>query len=448
MVSGLTKIKLKYILSFTVVCIATVINVYTYNIRFGDGYTFSDEAYFSKPETIKEARYYLMAESISKGRGKYMFDGYEKIKTERDIGRIAVPGYAALISWTFLFSGSKVQVIIIFQILLHILACLLLFRIGITWLNKWVAFLLTLSFMVYTEVNMHNLVIVRDAISVSILIFSFYFLSKYFNKAKCTDLYLYTLISIILIAINARFIVHFGLIMLLILIIAIHSKDVKGQRAIIVSGIIVVLSLIPWHIRQYYEYGKLMLLTPARTAQVFKTDDVENFRDKRKRDGKFYSYEEIVTKKHSIHLDTSVFTHSKYDSIKQSYNSFEGINKYISRLKGFFTLYSSDYHLGYGGDIRLYPPQFVTTRVFVLGPMMVLMFFGIFFSIYKRNYFFLAVTIAVLVHILIHMYIHYYWRYRLPITPAIFLLGWYGIQQIINQLPIKWLSPFKREDAT
>jgi len=439
------KLKSEYILSFIVVCIATLINVHTFNIRFGDEYNFSESNYLSKSERGAESRYYYLAEAISKGKGKYLFKGYE---TEMDdIGRFVVPGYSALIAFNFWLPGSTVLNIFIFQILLYVLACVCIYTIGRTWLNKWIAFFLALWFIAYAELAMYTVQIVRDGISGSILVFALYFLSQYLSKYKSRDLYFYTIVMVVLIAVNSRFIVHFGFIGIFLFIIALGSKGEIKLKHVIVSGALVILAMMPWHIRQYMVYEKPIIFTPVRTAQIFKTKDLDRFKRK-KADGKFFSYEEITTKHFWFHVDTTVFTHEKYEQLKMNYNAFTGANKYLSRLSGFFELYRSDYGFGYGGDVRLYPPNFVETRVFILGPMLFLMFVGGFYSVRKRNLFFMAVTLCIIAHILLHMYIHYYWRYRLPITPAIFLLGWYGIQQIINQLPIKWLSPFKREDAT
>lgn len=365
-----------------------------------------------------------------------------------DIGSVVMPGYPFIIAFIYSIFGINFYAFISFQVILGAVACIVYYSICQKSFNQWIALFATLWLIGYIETWRYNYQYLMDSLTASMLIFSLFFLQKYFNKYNPKYLYIFTILFGLIIAVNNRFIVHIILLGGYLLFTSLKDRKIKAKQVLIVSSIILLI-LLPWHIRQVLHYDKAVLFSPIRTEQALGSNNNKK--------NKFPSYElqkkslesgfaSIGAPSNYIHL----FTEEKYEKMKENYNAFNGLNKYVSRLKGFFEIIRTDFRFGFGGDTRITPPNVLGTvpilhMIFTLtflGSMFLFMVPGIIFAFKKNNRFYISLLVLVTAHILLHSFVGIdpWLRYRVPIIPGIFLLGWYGLQNIINLLPFKQMN--------
>lgn len=389
----------------------------TMNILMWQRYHISDDELSSDPQHHNN-----IAEAILKGSST--------TESGKDIGSIIMPGYPAIITSIYGIFGKNINYILVLQAFLSIIAVLLVYKLMKNRTNAFIAFLTACWILAYYPLWRMSFNLMKESLTASILIISFYFFHRFLLKQRTKDFIWFSILWAILIPVMNRFIVHFGLISLFLLYF-IYKKEFKLNRIVIYGGL-VLLVLVPWHIRQYLTFDEFVIFAPTKTEYA-KTGEIKN-------SDKFDTYKEykenILNSGFSdsrIEYFKKHFNREKFEQMKTDYNAFEGFNKYWSRFKGFFEIYPADMRFGFGGDTRITPPpstiRKLTTSVF-LAPMFIFMTIGLFFSIKKKNYFFLCLFVTILAHILLHSYIHYIPRYRLTILPAIFMLGWYGIYNV------------------
>lgn len=395
--------------------------------------------------------------AIAKGTDGVLYDGIAKAILNgeetinqpglrghgHDIGAIVMPGYPALIALIYAVFGVHFEAFIIFQILLGVASCFVFYQIVKDRFNFWIALGATLWVIGYIEIWRYNWQYLMDSLTASLVIFTIFFLHRFFRTSKTKHLYMFALMGGILIAINNRFIMHIGLIGLYFLYLSLRDTRVQFKKLLVVAGIIVLI-LLPWHVRQYLHYDKFMLFSPTRSEQAQG--------GKEKKPGQFPSYEEQYERLASgyaafgspenyLHL----FTPEKYETMKENYDAFNGFQKYWSRTKGFFEIIRTDFRFGFGGDTRITPPNIHGKLVILhtlfnlvfLGSMFILMLPGIFFAFKRNQPFFISLVLLLAAHVIVHTIVHLdpWLRYRVPIVPVIFMLGWYGVQNLVNLLP-------------
>lgn len=406
--------------------------------------------------------------AIAKGTDGVLYDGIAKAILNldgtidqpglrghgHDIGAIVMPGYPALIALVYAVFGVHFEAFIIFQVLLGITACFVFYQIAKNHFNPWIALGATLWVIGYIEIWRYNLQFYMDSLTAGLVVFTIYFLHRYFRALKSKHLYIFAILGGILIAVNNRFIMHIGLVGLYLLFLSLKNANIPFKKLLVAAGIIILI-LLPWHIRQYLQYDQLMLFSPTRTEQAIDNSNKDNnqFRTYKEQYERLASgYAAFGSPENYLHL----FTPEKYETMKKEYNAFDGFQKYWSRAKGFFEIIRTDFRFGFGGDTRITPPNTKGKLVILhtifnmvfLGSMFLLMLPGIYFAFKKNQPFFISLVILLAAHVILHSIVHLdpWLRYRVPIVPVIFLLGWYGVQNLVNWIPGKKVGFLKQKE--
>jgi len=226
----------------------------------------------------------------------------------------------------------------------------------------------------------------------------------------------------------------------------ISSKYKKNDAFIVGSGLLIVL--MPWHIRQYLHYDKLVIFAPARTELIISSVNTDENNYSREavisiQANEFFSYEEYLERFEDISGMTSsrmdnikgLFTKEKYQQMINAYEKkySKPYSKYLSRLKGFWNIWQFDFSFSYGGDTRIMPPARLSANlinIIMLTPMFLFFIPGIIYSLRRKTILLQILILIVLSHWILHGFIHYITRYRITVMPLIFLISWYGIYEI------------------
>jgi len=400
--------RIKTFLPYVIIIFGIIINIFMWH-RY----------YMPLNELYGDADYYnKIAQTISKGS--------VILENGSDIGSIIMPGYPAVISAIYFIFAQKVDAVYLLQILACIIACLLVYLIMKYHTNEWFAFFASVWILAYYPLWRMNLTVMKESLTASLFIFSIFFILRFEKYNKNRDFIIFSILWALLITVMNRFIVHFTFITVFFIYLW-YVKKYDIKYTLIFVGIVLIL-LLPWHIRQYIKFNEIVLFSPKRTEILSVSKNNNN---------QFKSYEEYkktilesgFSEKRKKNFE-NLFNEEIFQTMKADYNAFKGVNKYWSRLKGFFEIYNSKLRFGFGGDIRITPPPSKIrkyTDILFLTPMFVFTVVGIFFIFKKRNYLFIILAISILAHILLHTYVGYMHRYRLTILPAIFMIGWYGI---------------------
>jgi hypothetical protein len=393
-------------------------------------------------------RYYTPESNLTSGdQGYYhslaqaVAEGSTTRDNGSDIGAVIMPGYPAIVGSIYKTFGQNVNYIYILQVIASIVAALLVYKIMKHRTNALIALLVAGWLLAYYPLGRMSFALLKESLTASLFIFTLYFFHKYLLTKKNNYFIIFAIIWAVLIPVMNRFIVHFGFISILILYLS-YKKEFKYEKFFILIGI-AFITLVPWHIRQYLKFDELVAFSPRRSEQV-KMDDTGNDKKTADDSSKFKSYEAYKTGIMNSGFNEARkqyfknhFTLEKFEKMKANYDAFEGFNQYWSRFLGFFEIYNSDFRFGFGGDIRITPPPSKIrkyTDLLLLAPMFVFMLVGLFFSVKKKDYFFIFIFLTILAHVLLHTYVHYIPRYRVTIIPAIFMMGWYGIYNCISYM--------------
>lgn len=433
------KINKIYIFIFVFVTLFVLVPRY-YNLKFSDDSVLYDG----------------IAKALMNGESNISTPGY--FEDGNDIGQTVMPGYPAFIAVFYKIFGTKAVNVIVFQLFLSFCAIWVYFLISNDIFSRNKAIVFTLLYIFYVNQWSYSLLLLIESITISTLIFSLFFLHQYFTTKSNKYLYYYALIFGLLISLNNRFVFHFVFIGFYLVLVNLNKKNIKN---IIYSAIIVIAILLPWHIRQYNVYNKLVLFTPERTANMSQKVTVIGYTDKRAAYDYVPGYDTVInlymtqylTKEYRKETKAEIkrkFNIDKYQELKTSYNSFSSLGKILSRAKGFWEIVRFDYRFGFAGDMRVMEPSFYdkfTSPLFLMDFadlfFLGLAFLGIipalFFAIKNKNHFFIILGIYILAHWILHSYVGYLPRYRITIMPAIFLLGSYGLNEIYLKIQNKKL---------
>jgi hypothetical protein len=213
----------------------------------------------------KDGLYYLdIAHSIrnleSTTTGNYYFNN--KWYKSLDIGATLMPGYSLLIAPFF----ENMHLITLFQTLLLSIGFYFLFK---SLHNKYLlvfVFITPLWIIVGTSWSYHNQAL-TESTTISFLLIIIYFLDKYFKDFKLKDIIILSILFGILISINNRYIFHYCGFLPFLFALKYFEKRIKIKH-LIYSFLIVSAIMAPWHIRQYFVYGKFILFSPINDARL------------------------------------------------------------------------------------------------------------------------------------------------------------------------------------
>lgn len=387
------------------------------------------------------ALYYETAKTIAQGKTWVEHYGF-------DIGAIMAPGFSFLLAGILKIFGDNVAIIYYLNILLHIFSALFLFYLVYSLTNRLFAWFFSLWLLFYYQIWRMNFQVMMEISTIFFLALLIYFIYKYIKSKEISYLFIFSLTFGLLIFINNRFIFHLFVLMVGLGIYS-YFKNTFKYSDLLLLGIVVFLVLLPWHIRQYIVYDKLVLFSPGR-MEIIQTSVSTSESDKNIGADKIMSYEEYLkrfeatggmTESRMVSI-RKAFTVDKYNKMVTQFQRrySRNISKYISRLISFWRIWQFDFSFSPGGDPRIVPPARPSANlfnIFFLTPMFIFFPVGLFYCIRKNQIFIQILCIFVLSHWLLHSIVHYISRYRIPLFPFIFIVAWYGLFELDKRILLK-----------
>ena len=351
-----------------------------------------------------------------------------------DIGLLLMPGFSYLMNLVYAVLGNSLSNFVGFLIVIGGISILLFYQILHKITSKSFAFFLASLLVLFVEIWRYNFSGMMESMSVSLVIFTLYFLQNFISKQSWQQLILFSLFAFVLVAINNRFILHIFLAYAALVIFYIRNKQQLFK--VLAGGVLFLLLMLPWHIRQYQVYNEIVFFGPQRSQRIYDVD---------KQQDSVLSYEEAKQYLATPSVDRMdpekwmhKFTPDKYNALLQAHQQNKR-SYFTDRLLGFFELVRSDFRLGYGNRIDLpFPPNIygpkqqlrLAFHLLVYGLGFLLMIPSIVYSFRRRDLLSAIAFLFFSAHVFIHAYIIYLPRYRLLIVPVLLLLSINGIQQL------------------
>lgn len=206
-----------------------------------------------------DAKYYLrLGNSFAEG------DFYPEYKDLNSPLMVVGPAVPLLIAIMIRIFGNPIWPVLILNCILSALLVYVLFALGKRLLNVWAGYLLAIWSIFHFNIIMSNFQIVKEPfllLLVPLLIFTL--LSVNDRKKVWQNLVLSGLLFSLLIHTDERFTVFAPFIALFLVFSAGRGKRLAN---LLLWSLILLLTMIPWTIRNYRQYGEVVILSSRTTA--------------------------------------------------------------------------------------------------------------------------------------------------------------------------------------
>jgi len=342
---------------------------------------------------------------------------------------IVGPGYPLIISLIFILFGENIQIVMFLNVILSSLTCIVIYYLGKEVFNKQIGMFSSfwsityVYFMVYMpRVLKENLLQLLIPLVILLMVYET-------KKIKLNAIsILFPLTFTYLIHTDERYIIFFPIIFIG-LISCDNINIINGLKKFTLFFIIMIVLSIPWTIRNYMVYDKMVILT-IRTERI-----INPIIDKLN----YYNISYINTK--GDETDSSVEISKQNENNVLDINSINNANKFKDLVKDTFTrlkIYwapmvlreskfksyvmlagSLKYNLGGMLTFGILLPFFIVGSILTIKKNKLGLFLILFISIQS------VLTIGIGL-------INPWPRYRYPIDSLVIIIAFYGLYQVLN----------------
>jgi 4-amino-4-deoxy-L-arabinose transferase-like glycosyltransferase len=360
-----------------------------------------------------------------------------------DVSRISAlsgPGFPAILAIMFLIFGKTYIPIIILNALVSSFLCILIYFLGKEIFNHTVGILASVWSIFYVLFIRYIPQVLKENWVSFLFVLIILLLFKNFKRDKINlRLFLFSLLFTFFIHLDERFLVYFFIFPLGLTFLDSFSWKLGLKKAVIFV-VLVILFMVPWLIRNYHVYGRVVILT-ERTAWItdkyfgYKTE-AHKLRRKRSEDLERY---DRITKSllagedvdHDIKYMDTLKKAIKLGYIPHRYNKME---RWWAEFKEFWR--SFRFKGGFvGHGYRFEGPSWSLKHnlslILTYGILLPFFLIGIFFVVKGKEKYGMFVLCIIIMHTIIHVFMaHVRNRYRIPIDAFIIILAFYGLQQL------------------
>jgi len=365
--------------------------------------------------------------------------------------KIVGPGYPLILAALFSLLGKNHINIIFMNALIGALLTIVVFHLGKNVFNVKVGLIASFWTIVYVLYYRWITFAGKEMWLFLLLPLTIYLVFLEAGKKRFTARFVFlALLYGFFIHIDERFLFYLPLICLMFFLINQNSFKIPVLKAVVFTGIILVL-MLPWTIRNYQVYGKIIILT----TRTHRADIVLNkFSAKR-------LHKETIESKHYL-------TKEQIDSIANGLATYGRDPREIERIKrGVFPVKHSIFERwsaelfefltpcrftpGYSGNG--YRFQYRSTKhnialLFSYGILLPFFLVGIIRVIKQKNTKGIIFLVIITVHTFVHVFLLWsVYRYRVPIDSFIIIIAAYGFQIAYFYIREKMIA-FQRNVST
>ena len=303
----------------------------------------------------------------------------------------------------------------------------LMYKLGSTFFSRAIGLIIMIISLIDVNYNRFNTQIMKEPLLLLLVPLTLYFLFRFvFKGSKKLHLVLSAIAFSVLIHTDERFIIYTPFILFIILIFG--TKFKSNIQSSILWFLILGLTMIPWLVRNYYQFNDFVILSSRTTPLTSKLwgKDLEKM--------PFSSEENLNKRIHGL-------SEKAYEIGKIYGNQPRLHGRYEKYYRAFFHFWKPAYfkldYIHYG----FYPVKWSIGHnlngVLFYGIFLPFYIMGFAWAVIKRNGMCITVGFIPIIHSLFHTLI--VWpleRYRLPVNFCIILIAlWF-----INDIRAKWAA--------
>lgn len=330
-----------------------------------------------------------------------------------------IPMLVAVSKW---LTGDPVWPVLVFNCLLSALLVYVLFELGTKiigliagyFLSVWSIFNFSLLRLNYQILKEPLVILLLPLIILSLV-------NIYKNKKTLLNTILSSLMFSLLIHADERFIVYCPILLLFILFASKQRINFKLAGSWIA---ILLITMVPWTLRNYRQFGEIIILSPRTTSitsKLWGTDYAKMH----------FSSEESMQRKIVSNNDDAMQATNEYGLQPRIYGKYE---KYF---KAFIHYWKPTYfkltYIMYGNRPVKWSLSHNISSILFYGIFLPFYFFGLIFSVFRKNWLIVYLGMIPFIHSILHTLM--LWpleRYRLPMSFIIVLIAIWVISDFIS----------------
>lgn len=420
---------MKKYLVFLPITISICINLYIYYTMPKDHKMMNDER-----------EYESIALSILEGKGTTDFYYNEYSIDHRDIGLLITPVYSSFIALVYAVCGHNPFYVFLVQVVFNLLILFLFYSVLLRYTSEFFACCITCLLSLYWPLWIYNFTLMMEIPSILFLMLIIWSTDRYFRTGSGRRFYLISVLWGFLIFMNNRFIVFYGFFILLLFI---QSRKILNMsiKKLVISVSIVILLLIPWHVRQLIVYGEPIIFTPLRSQSILNKELVKSItlgvNNELTKFPDFAEFTEIYCARPQFQDNQSKMNSGTivedYNRIKTNWEKRNPL--WYHRFLENFRVFRTKFDIRRGtGVIRFtdsYGLKMNVLNALTLLPLLILMPLGIYFSVRRGRLLFQLIGVLYLSNIILLMlYDLVVERYTYLVLPLVFWIGAYGLWEL------------------
>jgi 4-amino-4-deoxy-L-arabinose transferase-like glycosyltransferase len=361
-----------------------------------------------------DARLYL-SNGLSFAEGNYFPTTFEDVSY-----MIVGPGIPLLVAGSKLIFDDPIWPVLVLNCLVSSLLVLVLYKLGKAFINAKAGLILAFwSVFNFSLIRVNNQILKEPYLItlVPLITLMIIFLSR--NRYVVLNTVASSILFSVLIHIDERYFVYFPIVVVAILL---SSKVHRRLRYALLWVAILIVSMSPWTIRNYMQFGEIVILTPRTTSftsKLWGTNWGKNhFEDNDKRETRILYRMERAN---DAAVKAGVDVH-EYGRIEKYYRAFYHYWKPMYVKTTFIQYGFRPVKWSFSHNLS----GFVFYGVFLLFYML-----GFVYAWIRRNYPILFLATIPLLHSLLHTAM--IWpleRYRIPVNSLLVLVAFWFIYQV------------------
>ena len=361
--------------------------------------------------------------------------------TSQDFGYVRTPGYPIILGTIYATLGSNDLYVKFAQVILFSIIAVIIYFIGNMMFSWLVGLLSAIWYITYYDFVRIAYLLLREIWITFFILLILLFFILYINKHKLNYIILGSLSFGCLIMIDPRYSFFLFILIGFGLFFSTDWLHKARDLIIIISGLMVFL--IPWSVHQSRTHNEFILFSPIRDAEILSflgTNHIYIHEE-----NKYYPFD-MQKEDYVKDLAESGLSSSKKKEIErlltdeyiQELRSRIPQNKikiYLHRFHDYWRFAQLKIGVGAGNDVRFRFPWSLSknlNNIIHIGFLLPFILTGIYLIFKKRQLLQLLILCLLAYHMLFHIVVHYLYRYRYPILPILFLVGWYGVDTIAH----------------
>jgi len=359
--------------------------------------------------------------------------------SSKTFGEIRTPGYPVIVGAIYAFFGNNDLFVKVVQVVVFAMIAVLIFVLGQLLFNRFVGLISAIWYLTYYDYVRISYLLMREIWITLFILLTLYFYVLYIKKHRPKYLFAGSVIFGYLTMIDPRY--CFFLLVLLVVSFILSKGFTLKIRDMAITLLGLAIFLVPWSLRQSSVYGTLVVFSPVRDSEIISAIGLPHAEILPARE--YYPFD-MKRDDYLRSLDASGLSKSRKNEIAERLtNGYlkelrsripqSRIRMFLHRFLDYWRFMHFGIGTGTGNDVRLRFPWSLPmnlSNIVHLGFLLPFLAVGVYLILRRREVSRLLALGLLLYHMSFHIIVHYLYRYRFPILPVIFLIGWFGFDSI------------------